>query len=73
MKTTRLLLPTLLATLFATGSAIADQYAVLATNYGPITIQLDDEKAPISVENFEAYAKDGFYDNTVFHRVSPDS
>ena len=72
MKTTRLLLPTLLATLFATGSAIAEQYAVLATTYGPITIQLDDEKAPISVENFEAYAKDGFYDNTVFHRVIPD-
>lgn len=72
MKIIRLLLPALLLTLLLAPTAFAKQYAVMATTYGPITIELDDEKAPISVENFEAYAKDGFYDNTVFHRVIPD-
>lgn len=39
------------------------------TNYGVITLELDAEKAPITVANFLDYAKSGFYDNTVFHRV----
>jgi peptidyl-prolyl cis-trans isomerase B (cyclophilin B) len=43
----------------------------LHTNLGVITLELDAEKAPGSVSNFEAYAKDGFYDGTVFHRVIP--
>ena len=41
----------------------------LTTNFGAITIQLDAEKAPKTVENFLAYVKDGHYDNTIFHRV----
>ena len=41
----------------------------LETNKGPIMIELDRAKAPISVENFIAYAKAGHYDGTVFHRV----
>ncbi|MDA1370140.1 MAG: peptidylprolyl isomerase [Proteobacteria bacterium] len=45
---------------------------VLNTNYGPITIELDFEKAPISAANFLQYAKDGFYDETIFHRVIDD-
>ena len=45
---------------------------VLNTNYGPITIELDFEKAPISAANFLQYAKDGFYDGTIFHRVIDD-
>ncbi|MDT8428199.1 MAG: peptidylprolyl isomerase [Pseudomonadales bacterium] len=42
---------------------------VFKTNYGDISIALDFEKAPISAANFLAYAKSGFYDGTVFHRV----
>lgn len=39
------------------------------TNLGAITIELDYEKAPKSAANFMAYAKDGFYNGTIFHRV----
>lgn len=39
--------------------------------YGVITLELDQAKAPKSVENFLAYVKKGHYDNTVFHRVIP--
>ena len=45
---------------------------VLKTNYGPITVELDFEKAPKSAANFLSYAKSGFYDGTVFHRVIND-
>ena len=41
----------------------------LTTNLGPIIIQLNTEKAPVSSENFLTYVKDGFYDGTIFHRV----
>ena len=36
---------------------------------GDIVIELDAEKAPVTAENFLQYARDGFYDNTIFHRV----
>jgi peptidyl-prolyl cis-trans isomerase B (cyclophilin B) len=42
---------------------------VLHTNYGDITLELDEEQAPVTVENFLTYVRDGHYDNTVFHRV----
>ena len=41
----------------------------LHTNFGVITIELDQEHAPESVENFLEYVRSGFYDNTIFHRV----
>ena len=41
----------------------------LTTNHGVITLELDAEKAPKTVENFIAYVEAGHYDNTVFHRV----
>ncbi len=41
-------------------------------DYGVITLELDQEKAPKSVENFLNYVKKGHYDNTVFHRVIPN-
>src|SRR5574338_187594 len=41
----------------------------LHTNHGVITLELDAEKAPVTVENFLGYVKAGHYDNTVFHRV----
>ena len=42
---------------------------VFNTNYGAITVELDFERAPISAANFLKYAKDGFYNGTIFHRV----
>lgn len=41
----------------------------LHTNHGVITLELDAEKAPRTVENFLEYAKAGHYDGTIFHRV----
>ena len=42
---------------------------LLTTNHGAIKLELDDVKAPNTVANFVQYAKDGHYDNTIFHRV----
>lgn len=42
---------------------------LLETSLGDITLELNADKAPITVANFLAYAQDGFYDGTVFHRV----
>ncbi len=39
------------------------------TNFGSFTVELNEEKAPITCENFLTYVKEGFYDGTVFHRV----
>lgn len=41
----------------------------LTTSMGPITLQLDKGKAPVSVENFLAYVDSGHYNGTIFHRV----
>ena len=41
----------------------------LKTNFGDITIELNAEKAPLTVANFLEYAISGFYTNTIFHRV----
>ena len=41
----------------------------LHTSYGDITLELDSEKAPLTVENFLDYVNSGNYDNTIFHRV----
>ena len=41
----------------------------LQTSFGDIVIELDTEKAPATAENFLQYVREGFYDNTVFHRV----
>ena len=42
---------------------------LLTTNHGNITIELDAEKAPKTVENFLAYVNSGHYAGTIFHRV----
>jgi peptidyl-prolyl cis-trans isomerase A (cyclophilin A) len=44
---------------------------VLDTTAGPITLELDRVKAPITVDNFLKYVDKGFYDGLVFHRVIP--
>jgi peptidyl-prolyl cis-trans isomerase B (cyclophilin B) len=41
----------------------------LHTNHGVITLQLDAEKAPVTVKNFLEYVNSGFYNGTIFHRV----
>ncbi|QCZ93173.1 peptidylprolyl isomerase [Salinimonas iocasae] len=41
----------------------------LKTNFGDIKLELFEDKAPKTVENFISYVKEGFYDNTIFHRV----
>jgi cyclophilin family peptidyl-prolyl cis-trans isomerase len=47
-------------------------HATLHTNHGPIAIELFDDDAPKTVENFLKLARDGFYDGVVFHRIIPD-
>jgi peptidyl-prolyl cis-trans isomerase B (cyclophilin B) len=46
--------------------------ATLHTNHGPIAIELFDDDAPNTVENFLKLSRDGFYDDVIFHRVIPD-
>ena len=42
---------------------------LLKTTLGDIVLELNRDKAPCTVDNFVQYVKDGFYDNTIFHRV----
>ena len=46
--------------------------ATISTNHGDIQLELFDEDAPKTVENFRKLAKDGFYDGLIFHRVIRD-
>ncbi len=41
------------------------------TNMGAFTVELNQEKAPVSAENFLKYVEDGSYEGTIFHRVIP--
>jgi cyclophilin family peptidyl-prolyl cis-trans isomerase len=44
----------------------------IKTNHGDISVELFDEKAPVSCENFLQYVKDGHFDGTIFHRAIPN-
>src|SRR5438067_5226098 len=46
--------------------------ATLHTNHGAIAVELFDDAAPKTVDNFLKLARDGFYDGVIFHRVIPD-
>jgi peptidyl-prolyl cis-trans isomerase B (cyclophilin B) len=46
--------------------------ATLHTNHGPIEVELYDEDAPKTVDNFLTLSRKGFYDGLTFHRVIPD-
>jgi peptidyl-prolyl cis-trans isomerase B (cyclophilin B) len=46
--------------------------ATLNTNHGAISVELFDDDAPKTVENFRKLAGEGFYDGLIFHRVIPD-
>ncbi len=48
---------------------LAGTQVEMRTNLGLITLDLFDEQAPVTVENFVAYAEDGAFDETIFHRV----
>jgi len=52
--------------------AFAYNYVVIETNYGDITVELNDEKAPQSVANFLSYVDTLHYTDTIFHRVIKD-
>jgi cyclophilin family peptidyl-prolyl cis-trans isomerase len=49
----------------------ANPQVELKTTLGAIVVELDADKAPLTVENFLQYVKNGHYDGTVFHRVIP--
>ena len=51
--------------------AYAGQKVAINTTEGRIVIELDEQKAPKTCANFLNYAKEGFYNNTIFHRVIP--
>lgn len=54
---------------FCFGARAENPIVVLETNHGNLEIELFADKAPVTVENFLAYVDDGFYDNTIFHRI----
>ena len=61
-----------LALISATLNAYATNISVeMKTNLGNVVLELYPDKAPKTVENFLKYVEDGFYKNTVFHRVIP--
>lgn len=47
-------------------------HVLMQTTLGPLLIELDAERAPITVENFLRYVDDGHYDGTIFHRILKD-
>jgi len=72
----RIAVPLVAATVLALSGAAATKggkpVVILVTSLGDITLELEPEKAPITVENFLNYVDAGFYDGTVFHRVIPN-
>ncbi len=74
--TRQILLSLILAGSFLAGLAMAQAPAagtrvLMKTSKGDITLELNAAKAPVTVKNFLAYAKEGFYSGTIFHRVIP--
>ncbi|MBR3144339.1 MAG: peptidylprolyl isomerase [Clostridia bacterium] len=49
-----------------------EEFAVIKTNHGDITVKLFRKEAPKAVENFVTHAKEGYYDGLIFHRVIND-
>ena len=72
-KLLQLFLTTLLLANLSIDNALAETVQVeMKTSLGTLTLSLDRDKAPKSVDNFVQYARDGFYDGTIFHRVIKD-
>lgn len=53
----------------ATAKASANPQVIMETSKGRIVIELNPDKAPVTVANFLSYVNEGFYDGTIFHRV----
>lgn len=51
--------------------AAGNPIVVISTSMGEITLEVFPDRAPVSVENFLSYVREGFYDGTIFHRVVP--
>ncbi len=66
-----LLLTTLILLGFASASQAATVRVLMKTSLGDIELELYPNKAPKTVENFLRYAENGFYNDTIFHRVIP--
>jgi cyclophilin family peptidyl-prolyl cis-trans isomerase len=56
----------------AKGAKTDHPRVAMKTSMGDIVLELDRKRAPVTVDNFLRYAKDGFYNGTLFHRVIPD-
>ena len=65
----RLLLLTSIILSLATSMVLASPQVRLDTSLGTITLELAEDQAPKTVENFLGYVREGFYDGTIFHRV----
>ena len=63
------MIPAGVAPAFAALSTQAAPSVEMQTSMGTIVIELDGDKAPLTVKNFLQYTNDGFYNGTVFHRV----
>ncbi|MGR5267326.1 peptidylprolyl isomerase [Vibrio astriarenae] len=61
----------LLCAALVSSFAFAGPKVQFETNQGSFTLELNEEKAPITVENFLRYVEDGSYEGTIFHRVIP--
>ena len=66
------ILLTAVAMTLSFGAFAANTIVEMKTSMGKVEIELFDEKAPISVKNFESYINSGFYKGTIFHRVISD-
>jgi peptidyl-prolyl cis-trans isomerase A (cyclophilin A) len=66
-----MLLAMLPATALSKEKATALPMVIMETNLGTIKIELYPEQAPVTVDNFRQYAREGFFDGLIFHRVIP--
>jgi peptidyl-prolyl cis-trans isomerase A (cyclophilin A)/peptidyl-prolyl cis-trans isomerase B (cyclophilin B) len=64
-----LIISAIFVCLAAVTAHAAGPRVALSTNMGVIVLELDTDKAPVTVENFLTYVNEGFYAGTVFHRV----
>jgi len=71
LKTLVAILALLASAFIPLAATAASPQVEMKTNMGVIVIELDPAKAPLTVENFLQYVKDGQYDGTIFHRVIP--
>ena len=69
---TRSLLALAMAGALAAAAQAANPVVVMKTSKGTIKIELNAEKAPVTVQNFLKYVEDKHYDGTIFHRVIKD-